>query len=100
MEEPPQQSARILPDWCIVNVAEECRGEGVGGVKTVCRIGRSRPRDDLRQPARDVRRHVLHGREIAFAGAAANEAPLATFGRIRSTVTSARQVQLGARIVF
>jgi hypothetical protein len=37
---------------------------------------------------------------IAFAGAAANEAPLTTFGRIRSTVTSARQVQLGARLVF
>jgi hypothetical protein len=37
---------------------------------------------------------------IAFAGAAANEAPLATFGRIRSTVTSARQMQLGVRIAF
>jgi len=37
---------------------------------------------------------------IAFAGAAANEAPLASFGRIRSTVTSARQLQLGARLTF
>jgi hypothetical protein len=37
---------------------------------------------------------------IAFAGAAANEAPLGTFGRIRSTVTSARQLQLGARLSF
>jgi hypothetical protein len=37
---------------------------------------------------------------VAFAGAAANEAPLATFGRIRSTVTSSRQMQLGVRIVF
>jgi hypothetical protein len=37
---------------------------------------------------------------IAFAGAAQNEAPLATFGRIRSTVTSARQMQLGVRLVF
>jgi hypothetical protein len=37
---------------------------------------------------------------IAFAGAAANEAPLATFGRIRSTVTSARQMQLGVRVTF
>ncbi|MGI9165921.1 MAG: TonB-dependent receptor domain-containing protein [Pyrinomonadaceae bacterium] len=35
-----------------------------------------------------------------FAGAADNEAPLTTFGRIRSTVTSSRQVQLGLRIVF
>jgi hypothetical protein len=37
---------------------------------------------------------------IAFAGAAQNEAPLPTFGRIRSTVTSARQTQLGVRLVF
>jgi hypothetical protein len=37
---------------------------------------------------------------IAFAGAAAAEAPLATFGRIRSTVTSARQMQLGVRVTF
>jgi hypothetical protein len=37
---------------------------------------------------------------IAFAGAAPNEAPLASFGRIRSTVTSARQTQIGMRVVF
>ena len=37
---------------------------------------------------------------IAFTGAADNEAPLPTFGRIRSTVTSARQVQLGVRLSF
>ena len=36
----------------------------------------------------------------AFAGTADNEAPLPTFGRIRSTVTSSRQVQVGARVVF
>ena len=36
----------------------------------------------------------------AFAGAANNEAPLPTFGRIRSTVTSSRQIQLGVRIAF
>ena len=36
---------------------------------------------------------------IAFAGTAAGEAPLPTFGRIRSTVTSARQIQLGVRLV-
>ena len=35
-----------------------------------------------------------------FAGAADNEAPLGSFGRIRNTVTSARQVQLGVRIRF
>ncbi len=37
---------------------------------------------------------------IAFAGVAQQEAPLSTFGRIRSTVTSARQTQLGLRIAF
>jgi hypothetical protein len=36
----------------------------------------------------------------AFAGTADNEAPLPTFGRITSTVTSSRQIQLGARLVF
>jgi hypothetical protein len=34
---------------------------------------------------------------IAFAGSADNEAPLASFGQIRTTVTSARQTQLGVR---
>ena len=37
---------------------------------------------------------------IAFAGAADNEAPLASFGRVRNTITSARQVQLGVRVSF
>jgi hypothetical protein len=37
---------------------------------------------------------------IAFAGASATEAPLASFGRIRATVTSSRQMQLGARVSF
>jgi hypothetical protein len=37
---------------------------------------------------------------IAFSGSAAQEAPLASFGQIRTTVTSARQVQLGLRWGF
>jgi hypothetical protein len=37
---------------------------------------------------------------LAFAGSADNEAPLGTFGRIRNTVTSSRQIQLGLRISF
>jgi hypothetical protein len=37
---------------------------------------------------------------LAFAGAADNEAPLASLGRIRNTVTSARQIQLGVRVRF
>ncbi|HYP52393.1 MAG TPA: TonB-dependent receptor, partial [Pyrinomonadaceae bacterium] len=36
----------------------------------------------------------------AFTGAADNEQPLSTFGRIRSTVTSSRQIQLGLRVTF
>ena len=36
----------------------------------------------------------------AFAGQADNEATLATFGRISSTVTSSRQIQLGIRATF
>jgi hypothetical protein len=35
-----------------------------------------------------------------YAGAADVEPPLPNFGRIRSTVTSSRQVQLGMRVVF
>jgi hypothetical protein len=37
---------------------------------------------------------------IAFTGAADNEQPLPTFGRIRSTVGSSRQIQLGVRLEF
>jgi hypothetical protein len=35
-----------------------------------------------------------------FSGLSDNEAPLSSFGRIRSTTTSARQVQLGVRVGF
>ena len=37
---------------------------------------------------------------VAFSGLADGEAPLPSFGQIRSTATSARQVQLGLRMVF
>ena len=37
---------------------------------------------------------------IVFAGAADNELPLTTFGRVRSTVTPSRQIQLGVRLAF
>lgn len=37
---------------------------------------------------------------LAFAGIAGGEQPLPTLGRIRSTVTSSRQVQFGLRFVF
>jgi hypothetical protein len=37
---------------------------------------------------------------VAFAGAADGESPLGSFGRIRNTVTSARQMQVGVRFRF
>jgi hypothetical protein len=37
---------------------------------------------------------------VAFAGAQPDEEPLPTFGRIRTTTTPARQVQVGLRVVF
>jgi carboxypeptidase family protein/TonB-dependent receptor-like protein len=37
---------------------------------------------------------------VVFAAAAANESPLSTAGRITRTVTSSRQVQLGAKLLF
>ncbi|MGH9314316.1 MAG: TonB-dependent receptor domain-containing protein, partial [Vicinamibacterales bacterium] len=35
-----------------------------------------------------------------FSGTADNEAPLSTFGRITTTTTAARQIQLGVRVAF
>ena len=37
---------------------------------------------------------------VAFAGAADGEAPLGSFGRVRNTATSARQMQLAVRVRF
>jgi hypothetical protein len=37
---------------------------------------------------------------VAFAGAADGEAVIGNFGRIRNTVTSARQMQIGVRVRF
>jgi hypothetical protein len=37
---------------------------------------------------------------VAFSGSADGEAPFASFGRVRSTITSARQIQLGVRVRF
>jgi hypothetical protein len=37
---------------------------------------------------------------VVFSGLADDEAPLASFGQIRSTSTSARQLQLGVRLAF
>jgi len=63
---------------------------------------RGRSRLDLRLEVFNVfnRPNFANPTLIAFAGASATEAPLATFGRIRSTVTSARQMQIGVRLAF
>jgi hypothetical protein len=63
---------------------------------------RGSARLDLRVEAFNIFNRANFGNPtlIAFAGVAANEAPLGSFGRIRSTVTSARQLQLGARLSF
>jgi len=37
---------------------------------------------------------------VAFSGTTDNEAPLSSFGQIRTTITSSRQAQLGLRISF
>lgn len=37
---------------------------------------------------------------LAFTGAVDNEPPIGTLGRIRSTVTSSRQIQFGLRIIY
>ena len=37
---------------------------------------------------------------VVFAAARADEAPLATAGRITRTITSARQLQLGVKVSF
>lgn len=59
----------------------------------------SRSRLDLRVEIFNVFNRANFGPPslIAFAGQADNEAPLASFGQIRSTVTSSRQIQLGIR---
>ncbi len=59
-------------------------------------------RIELRLEAFNVLNHTNFGvPELrAFAGQADGEAPSATFGRISSTVTSSRQIQIGARVTF
>jgi hypothetical protein len=63
---------------------------------------RGRARVDLRVEVFNLFNRANFGTPtlIAFAGATATEAPLASFGRVRSTVTSARQAQLGVRVAF
>ncbi|HEX6322119.1 MAG TPA: TonB-dependent receptor [Vicinamibacterales bacterium] len=62
----------------------------------------ARSRIDLRLEVFNVFNRANFGPPslIAFAGTSDAEAPLASFGQIRSTVTSARQIQLGIRWTY
>ena len=88
------RGALIGPDLRIVDVAL---------VKRVpwSRLGPS-GHLELRIEAFNVFNHANFGIPslIAFSGQRDGEAPLSTFGRIRSTVTSSRQIQVGLRVVF
>jgi len=59
-------------------------------------------RVELRIDAFNVFNHTNLGSPAlqAFAGVEDGEQPLPSFGRIRSTTTSSRQIQLGLRVVF
>ena len=76
------------------------RSVDVAAVKHLALGGRARA--DLRLEVFNLFNRPNFGNPtlIAFAGASAAEAPLASFGRIRSTVTSSRQMQLGVRVAF
>ena len=78
----------------------DLRTVDVAAVKRVALRGNSRL--DLRFEVFNLFNRANFGNPtlVAFAGATAGEPPLATFGRIRSTVTSARQMQIGARVSF
>ena len=78
----------------------DLRTVDVAAVKRL-RLG-GRARADLRLEVFNLFNRANFGNPtlIAFAGVSPAEAPLASFGRIRSTVTSARQMQLGMRVAF
>jgi len=62
----------------------------------------SRGRLEFRVEAFNLFNHTNFGPPalIAFTGSQADERPVSTFGRIRSTITSSRQIQLGLRATF
>ena len=65
------------------------------------RIGRT-GRLELRVEVFNLLNRVNFGAPslVAFSGSADGEAPLASFGQIRTTATAARQAQVGVRVVF
>jgi len=66
------------------------------------RLGAGRGRLELRAEVFNLFNRANFGPPslIAFSGTSPNEEPLASFGQIRTTITSARQMQLGIRVSF
>lgn len=69
---------------------------------TLNRLGAGRGRVELRAEVFNVFSRANFGPPslVAFSGTSDNETPLSSFGRISSTITSARQGQVGVRISF
>jgi hypothetical protein len=76
-------------DLAVTKLVPASRLGGVGRVEVRLEVFNVLNRANFAPPALTV-----------FTGQADNEQPLSTFGRIRSTVTSARQMQLGVRVAF
>ncbi len=69
---------------------------------TLSRLSAGRGRVELRAEVFNLFNRANFGPPslVAFSGTTDNEQPLASFGQIRTTITSARQAQLGIRISF
>lgn len=69
---------------------------------TLSRLSAGRGRIELRAEVFNLFDRANFGPPslVAFSGTTDNEQPLASFGQIRTTITSARQAQLGIRISF
>lgn len=69
---------------------------------TLSRLSAGRGRIELRAEVFNLFNRANFGPPslVAFSGTTDNEQPLASFGQIRTTITSARQAQLGLRISF
>jgi hypothetical protein len=69
---------------------------------TLSRLSAGRGRVELRAEVFNLFNRANFGPPslVAFSGTTDNEQPLASFGQIRTTITSARQAQLGIRVSF
>ncbi len=85
----------IGPDLRTVDLA-------LSRIFTLNRLSAGRGRLELRAEVFNVFNRANFGPPslVAFGGTVDNETPLASFGQIRTTITSARQAQLGIRVSF